>query len=49
MKGMNPAETGSSVHSGSSLLPSRRTSPLRTSQGAPSTVASTPVLPLPVD
>ena len=46
MNGMNPAETGRSVHAGSSRLPSSTTSPLRTSQGAPPTVASTPVRPL---
>ena len=49
MKGMNPAESGSSVHSGSSRLPSRTTSPLRTIHGSPATVASTPVRPLPLD
>ena len=48
MNGMNPAESGSSVHAGSSRLPSSTTSPLRTSHGSPATVASTPVRPLPV-
>ena len=48
MNGMNPAASGSPVHEGSSRLPSRTTSPLRTSQGSPATLASTPVRPLPV-
>ena len=49
MNGMNPADSGRSVHVGSSRLPSRSTSPLRTSHGSPPAVASTPVRPLPVD
>jgi hypothetical protein len=48
MKGMKPAEMGSSVQAGSSRLASSTTSPLRTSQGWPATVATTPVRPLPV-
>ena len=49
MNGMKPADTGRSVHAGSSRLPSRTTLPLRTSHGAPFTVANTPVRPLSPD